>query len=77
VISIGRGGALPHWVSAAILAAAIAVGVPGEAHAGPIVKGAAVGAAGGAVVGAISGGSPLKGAAVGAAAGAVVGAISK
>ena len=74
---IGKGSTSRHSLGAAILAVAMAAGMPQQVHAGPVVKGAAVGAAGGAVVGAISGGDALKGAAVGAAAGAVVGAISK
>ena len=77
VIPNSKGSMTRHCVGAAILAAAISAGMLQSVHAGPVVKGAAVGAAGGAVVGAISGGDALKGAAVGAAAGAVVGAISK
>ncbi len=76
-MSSRKGSAVRYWFGAAILAVATVASMSQAVHAGPVAKGAAVGAAGGAVVGAISGGDALKGAAVGAAAGAVVGAVSK
>jgi uncharacterized membrane protein len=45
--------------------------------AGPVTKGATVGALGGAFVTGVTGGNPLAGAAVGAATGAVVGLVQK
>jgi hypothetical protein len=45
----------------------------GNQHASRGLKGAGIGAAGGAAVGAITGGDVLAGAAIGAAAGAVIG----
>jgi hypothetical protein len=45
----------------------------GNQHASRGLKGAGIGAAGGAVVGALTGGDVLAGAAIGAAAGAVIG----
>ena len=47
------------------------------AVAGPVTKGATVGALGGAFVTGVTGGNPLAGAAVGAATGAVVGLVQK
>nr|WP_137924365.1 YMGG-like glycine zipper-containing protein [Cupriavidus sp. 2SB] len=65
----------------ALYAIAIAVGLLSgcavdrhEARAG--VKGALIGAAGGAALSALAGGDPAKGAAIGAAAGATVGVVS-
>lgn len=66
-----------HWMGAALIALAVASAVPRESTAGPVGKGAAVGAVGGAIVSTIAGGSPLRGAAAGAATGAIVGAIKK
>lgn len=48
----------------------------GNQHASRGLKGAGIGAAGGAVVGALTGGDVLAGAAIGAAAGAVVGIVT-
>jgi len=61
----------------ALVLFALAGGLPEEAPAGPVSKGATWGAVGGAVVGGIVGGSPLAGAAVGAATGAIIGKIEK
>ena len=66
-----------NWMGAALIALAVVSAVPGDSTADPVGKGAAVGAAGGALVSAIAGGNPLRGAAVGAATGAIVGAIKK
>ena len=46
----------------------------GNQHASRALKGAGIGAAGGAIIGAIAG-DPLAGAAIGAAGGAIIGAI--
>ena len=48
----------------------------GERRLNSTGKGAAIGAAGGAIVGAVTGGSVLAGAAIGAAGGAIVGAVT-
>ena len=48
----------------------------GNQHASRGLKGAGIGAAGGAAVGAITGGDVLAGAAIGAAAGAVIGVVT-
>ena len=49
----------------------------GDRQASRGLKGAGIGAAGGAVVGAVTGGDVLTGAAIGAAAGAVVGIVTQ
>lgn len=49
----------------------------GNQQASRGLKGAGIGAAGGAVVGALTGGDVLAGAAIGAAAGAVLGIVTK
>ena len=49
----------------------------GNQHASRGLKGAGIGAAGGALVGAITGGDVLAGAAIGAAAGAVIGIVTE
>ncbi len=49
----------------------------GDQHASRGLKGAGIGAAGGAIVGALTGGDVLAGAAIGAAAGAVVGIVTE
>ncbi|MFZ4690346.1 MAG: YMGG-like glycine zipper-containing protein [Polymorphobacter sp.] len=49
----------------------------GNQQASRGLKGAGIGAAGGAIVGAITGGDVLAGAAIGAAAGAVVGIVTE
>jgi hypothetical protein len=46
----------------------------GNQHASRALKGAGIGAAGGAIIGAIAG-NPLAGAAIGAAAGGIIGAV--
>lgn len=66
-----------RWTGFGLIAIALASAIPGEGTAGPVAKGAAVGAGAGAIVGAIAGGSPLRAAAAGAATGAIVGAIRK
>lgn len=48
----------------------------GNRQASRELKGAGIGAAGGAVVGAITGGDVLAGAAIGAGAGAIIGAVT-
>ncbi len=48
----------------------------GNQHASRGLKGAGIGAAGGALVGAVTGGDVLAGAAIGAAAGAVIGIVT-
>jgi len=54
-----------------------AMTIPNMATAGPVSRGAATGALGGAFVSGVTGGDPLAGAAVGAATGAVVGKVRK
>ncbi len=48
----------------------------GNQHASRGLKGAAIGGAGGAAVGALTGGDVLAGAAIGAAAGAIIGVVT-
>ena len=48
----------------------------GNQHASRELKGAGIGAAGGAAVGVLTGGDVLAGAAIGAAAGAIIGAVT-
>jgi hypothetical protein len=66
-----------RWTGAALIAIAVAGAAPGVGTAGPVGKGAVLGAGAGALVSAMAGGNPLRGAATGAATGAVVGAITK
>ncbi len=49
----------------------------GNQHASRGLKGAGIGAAGGALVGVVTGGDVLAGAAIGAAAGAVIGIVTE
>lgn len=64
------------WIIAPVLAVAVA-GCASNADQRAAVRGALIGAAGGAVVSAATGGDLAKGAAIGAAGGAAIGVITQ
>lgn len=66
-----------NLVTSLILASCVALSACGNTRLDRAVSGAGIGAAGGAVVGAVAGGPILGAAAVGAVAGGAVGAIAE
>jgi osmotically inducible lipoprotein OsmB len=64
------------WILVPVMSLAIA-GCTGRAEERAAVRGALIGAAGGAALSAATGGDPLKGAAVGAVGGAAIGVITQ
>lgn len=66
-----------HLFTSAILISCLALSACGNTRLDRAVSGAGIGAAGGAVVGAVAGGPILGAAAVGAVAGGAVGAITE
>ncbi len=63
-------------IAATLSLSACATDNYGDQRGSRALKGAGIGAAGGAIVGAVTGGDVLAGAAIGAAAGAVVGIVT-
>ncbi|MGC2854730.1 YMGG-like glycine zipper-containing protein [Novispirillum sp. DQ9] len=63
-------------IATTALAAALALSACGETKADRAISGAALGAGGGAVIGALTVGAPVQGAAIGGALGAAAGALT-
>lgn len=63
-------------VAATLLAAALTLSACGETKSDRALSGAAIGAGGGAVIGALTVGAPVQGAAIGGALGAAAGALT-
>lgn len=63
-------------LTAAAIAATLALSACGETKADRALSGAALGAGGGAVIGALTVGAPVQGAAIGGALGAAAGALT-
>lgn len=63
-------------VAATLLATALTLSACGETKSDRALSGAAIGAGGGAVIGALTVGAPVQGAAIGGALGAAAGALT-
>lgn len=68
--------AVTMLLAAGTLSSACTTNRYGEQRLSPAGRGAAIGGAGGAALGAVTGGDPLAGAAIGAAAGAILGIVT-